>query len=78
MGKETIIHTDHKPLQYLQSQTKLQQPRHFRWMGFLKQFHLVKRYKKGISDKFVDVLSKPIVCKTTFLKHHFVLHESYV
>jgi hypothetical protein len=25
MGKETIIHTDHQPLQYLQSQTKLQQ-----------------------------------------------------
>jgi hypothetical protein len=24
MGKETIIHTDHQPLQYLQSQTKLQ------------------------------------------------------
>ena len=23
MGKETIIHTDHQPLQYLQSQTKL-------------------------------------------------------
>jgi hypothetical protein len=25
MGKETIIHTDHQPLKYLQSQTKLQQ-----------------------------------------------------
>ena len=24
MGKETIVHTDHQPLQYLQSQTKLQ------------------------------------------------------
>ena len=35
MGKEMIIHTDHHPLQYLQSQTKLQQARHFRWMGFL-------------------------------------------
>ena len=41
MGKETIIHIDHQPLQYLQSQTKLQQLRHFRWMGFLQQFHLV-------------------------------------
>ena len=28
MGKETIIHTDHQPLQYLQSQSKLQQSRH--------------------------------------------------
>ena len=25
MGKETIVHTDHQPLQYLQSQSKLQQ-----------------------------------------------------
>ena len=47
-------------------------------MGFLLLFHLVKRYKKGISDKFVDVLSRPIICITTFLEHHFVLHESYV
>ena len=46
MGKETIIHIDHQPLQYLQSQTKLQQSRHFRWMGFLQQFHLVIKYKK--------------------------------
>ena len=25
LGKETVIHTDHQPLQYLHSQTKLQQ-----------------------------------------------------
>jgi len=35
MGKETIVHTDHQPLQYLQSQTKIQQSRHMCWMGFL-------------------------------------------
>ena len=29
MGKETIIHTDHQLLQYLQSQIKLQQLRKF-------------------------------------------------
>jgi hypothetical protein len=58
-GKEKIIHTDHQPLQYLQSQTKLQQSRHFIWMGFLQQFHLVIRYKKGISNKMVDLLGIP-------------------
>ena len=36
MGKEIVIHTDHQPLQYLHSQTKLQQSRHYRWMGFLQ------------------------------------------
>ena len=46
MGKEKIIHTTHQPLQYLQSQTKLQQSRHFRWMSFIQQFHLVIKYKK--------------------------------
>ena len=46
MGKETIIHTNHQPLQYLQSQTKLQQSRHFGWMGFLKKIHLAIKYKK--------------------------------
>ena len=54
MGKETIIHTDHQSLQYLQSQTKLQQSRHFRWMGFLQQFHLVIKYTKGIHNKVAD------------------------
>ena len=36
MGKEIVIHTDHQPLQYLHSQIKLQQSRHYRWMGFLQ------------------------------------------
>jgi hypothetical protein len=36
LGKETIVHKDHKPLQYLQAQTKLKQSRHNRWMGFLQ------------------------------------------
>ena len=46
--------------------------------GFSSTIPLGQRYKKGISEKFVYVLSRPIVCITTFLKHHFVLHESYV
>ena len=32
---------------------------HFRWMGFLQQFHLVINYKKGIQNKFADMLSRP-------------------
>ena len=59
VGKETIIHTNHQPLQYLQSQSKLQQSRHFRWMGFLQQFHLVIKYKKGTQNKIADMLSRP-------------------
>ena len=71
MGKETVIHTDHQPLQFLQSQSKLQQSRHFRWMGFLQQFHL-------LINKVVDMLSRHIVSATTLLNHNSVLHESYI
>jgi hypothetical protein len=78
LGKETIIHTDHQLLQYLQSQSKLQQARHFRWMGFLQQFHLVIRYKKGIFNKVVDMLSRPIVSALVILKQSPIMHESYV
>jgi hypothetical protein len=55
LGKETIIHIDHQPLQYLQAQTKLQQSRHYRWMGFLQQIHFVIKYKKGTSNKVENV-----------------------
>lgn len=78
MGKETLIHTNHHPLQYLQYQSKLQQSRHFRWMGFLQQLHLVIRYKKGIYNKVADIIYRPIISETTLLKHNSVLHESYV
>jgi hypothetical protein len=78
MGKETIIHTDHQPLQYLQSQTKLQQSRNFRWMGFLQQFHLVIKYKKGIHNKVADMLSRPMINASKILRYNTLAHESYV
>jgi hypothetical protein len=78
LGKETIIHTDHQPLQYLQSQTKLQQAKHIRWMSFLQQFHLVIMYKKGIYNKVVDMLSSPIISSSVILKHSPIMHEIYV
>ena len=78
MGKDTNIHTDHQTLQYLQSQTKLQQSRHFKWMGFLQLFHLVIRYKKCIFNKFVDMHSRPIISASTLLKNDSIVHESYI
>ncbi|XP_038973019.1 uncharacterized protein LOC120105044 [Phoenix dactylifera] len=59
LGKETVVHTDHRPLQYLQTQSRLQQARHMKWMTYLQQFNLVIKYKKGIHNKMADMLSRP-------------------
>ena len=78
LGKETVNHTDHQPLQYIHSQSKLQQSPHFRWMGFLQQFHLVMKYKKGIQIKVVDILSRPWVSASIILKNSSFAHESFI
>lgn len=78
MGKENIIHIDDQPLQYLHSQSKLQQSRHFRWMGFLQQFHLVIKYKKGSHNKVVDMLSRPPIQNAfIILQNSSMVHESF-
>ena len=78
MGKETIIHIDHQPLQYLQSQTKLKQSKHFRWIGFLQQFHLVIKYKKRIQNKVVDMLSWLLTNASIVIQQSPLVHASYV
>jgi hypothetical protein len=78
MGKETIIHMNHRPLQYLQSQTKLQQSRHFWWMGFLQQFYLFIGYKKAMHNKFINMLSRLDVNASIVLQHSSLAHESYI
>jgi hypothetical protein len=78
LGKETIIHTNHQPLQYLQGQSKLQQARHYKWMGFLQQFHLVIKYKKGTSNMVADMLSRPPIVTFIVLKDTYLSHDIYV
>ena len=46
-------------------------------MGFLQQFHLVIKYKKGIYNKVVDMLSIPIVNSSIILKNNSIMHERY-
>jgi hypothetical protein len=65
LGKETIIHTDHKPFQFVQTQGKLQNDRHQKWSAYLQQFHLNIKYKKGSTNHVVDCLSRPPVAALT-------------
>ena len=46
--------------------------------GFLQQFHLVIRYKKGIYNKVTDMLSRSIVNSTIILKHNPIMHEIFI
>jgi hypothetical protein len=47
-------------------------------MGFLQQFHLVIKYKKGIGNKVVDILSRPPIATSIILKNTSLSHDIYV
>ena len=47
-------------------------------LDFIQQFHLVIKYKKGVFNKVVDMLSRPIVSASVILKQSPIMHESYV
>jgi hypothetical protein len=47
-------------------------------MGFLQQFHLVIKYKKGTSNKVTDMISRPPIFASIILKNVSLSHDSYV
>jgi len=47
-------------------------------MGFLQEFHLVNKYKKGTSNKVVDMISRPPIVVSIILKNAYLSHDSYV
>jgi hypothetical protein len=47
-------------------------------MGFLQQFHLVIKYKKGTSKKVVNMLSRPLIVAPIVLKNSYLSHDIYV
>ena len=38
----------------------------------------LNKYKKGIFNKFSDILSRPIISASTLLKNVSMVHESYI
>jgi len=67
MGKEMIIHTNNKPLQFIQTHGKLQNDRHKKCSTYLQQFHLNIKYNTCISNHVIDCLSRPPVAALTTL-----------
>ena len=65
LGKEMIIHIDHRPLQFIQTQGKLQNDHHQKWSTYLQQFHLNIKYKKGSTNNSVACLSRPLIVAIT-------------
>ena len=57
LGKEIVIHTNHRPLQFIQTQGKLQNDHHQKWSIYLQQFHLNIKYKKGSTNHVANCLS---------------------
>ena len=68
LGKETVIQTNHKPLQFMQTQGNLQNDHHQKWSTYLQQLHLNIKNNKGNMMQVDDCLSRaPVVALTTVL-----------
>ena len=57
MRKEFVLYTDHKALQYLGSQHKLNQS-HMKWVEYLRSSTFFIKHKSGVTNIVVDVLSR--------------------
>jgi hypothetical protein len=76
LGKETIIQNDHKPLQFMQTQGKLQNDRHQKWSTYLQQFHLNIKYKTGSTYCVIDYLNRQTITTLTTVIEYSV-HYTY-
>lgn len=58
-----ILHSDHHPLKYLNSQKKLNDL-HARWVEFLQKFHYSFHHKSGHNNKVAYALSRKAILLT--------------
>jgi hypothetical protein len=65
LGKETLIDTDHKLVQFMQTQGKLRNDSHHKWYTYLQQFHLNIKYKIRSTNRVAYCFSRPPVATLT-------------
>jgi hypothetical protein len=71
LRKETVIHTDHKPLQFMHKERKLKNDCHHKWSTYLQQFHLNIKYKNRNTNHVIYCLiCPPVVALTTMLNSY--------
>jgi hypothetical protein len=46
----------------------MQQVRQYKWIGFLQQFHLFIKYKKGLKNRLEDMLARPPLKKIATIR----------
>jgi hypothetical protein len=71
LRKERLIHTHHKPLQFIQTQGKLQNDFHQKWPTYMHQFHINIKYKIGSTNHVTDYLSRPPIDSLTTVLHFY-------
>ena len=77
LREDTVIHTNHKPLQFMKTQGKLKNDRHQKWSTYLQKFHLSIKYKTRSTNHVVDCLNRPPVAKLTTVLESYG-HETSV
>ena len=59
LGRETVILTNHKPLEFAPTQMHLKITQKLKWINYLQQFQLVIKYQKGKANAASNCLSRP-------------------
>ena len=62
--KPFLLHSDHKALQWLKSQKKLESM-HARWAVFLERFQYIFNHKPGSQNQAADALSRQVLLINT-------------
>jgi hypothetical protein len=71
------VHIAHQKLQFLNSQSKIQERHHLKWSFYFQQFHFVNKYRKGSTNKVIDFLSRNLAKVLNIHDVRYAAYEDY-